>query len=138
MVTDLSTSDAGCGLIRVVFDATDMLLEYEGHDRERKPIVGRLRFCGVIAFRFRNELHSLGFLKGSYDSVMEQGTSEWLDELIRMEPPGYQDATGKRHFSVLLSSNGYLEVVADGLKTEPALEGNLSQEQPQLFGRTSP
>lgn len=121
----MMTSDAGCGAIRLLFEATDLLLEYEGHDEGGEPIVGRLRFVSVIAFRYRDEMHSLGFAEGSYDSVLTFDDSAWLNELSGIEPRGISDVVGRKHFAVLLSQNGYLEVVAERVAVGSATAGHL-------------
>ena len=116
----LSTSDAGCGAIRVMFEGTSLRLEYEGHRPDGNPILGHLRFDGVIAFRFRDEPRSAGFIEGSYDTVLELSESPWLQELSDAEPPGFGDVARRHHFAVLLSQNGYLEVIAEAVDEKRA------------------
>jgi hypothetical protein len=107
----LYTPDSGCGDIRVRYENLALVLDYEFRATGNNQ-VGHLRFVDVVAFRFRDELHSSGFEKGSYDEIVELQKSEWLDQLRSIEPPGFGSLSGKRHFAVLLSNNGYLEVVA--------------------------
>jgi len=63
-------------------------------------------------FRFRDEMHSAGFPTGSYDCVVSSCQTDWLEELSAIEPSGVSGVAGTKHFAVLFSSNGFLEVVA--------------------------
>jgi len=115
----LRTPQSGCGDIRITFDGVILLAEYEfrggGQDQ-----VGGLRFEDVIAYRFRDEMHSQGYVHSSYDSVVEVIDSDWIEGLVKAEPEGIHGAKGKKHFAVLLSSNGYLEAVAGScIEVEP-------------------
>jgi hypothetical protein len=124
-IHSLATLDSGCGDIRLVFENLELVLQYE-FGPEGADQVGKVRFVGVVAFRFRNELHSAGFVDGSYDQVVEIVPSEWLTELKTLEPAGFSGLTDKRHFAVLLSSNGYLEVIAEQMEPEKAIRGLLA------------
>jgi len=81
-----------------------------------------------VAFRFVDELHSAGFAPGSYDAVVEIAPSPWLEHLRAIEPSGYDQLQDRRHFALLLSSNGYLEVVARELVMEATQLGRLEEE----------
>jgi len=111
-VLDLPIGGAGCGDIQIASDGDSLTLTYQyfsgGQSHSRA-----LQFDDVDAFRFHDEMRSRGFCPGSYDTVVEIRDSEWLAELIEKEPEQILGTTrGKRHFAVLLSNNGYLEVVA--------------------------
>ncbi len=126
-VLDLPIPGSGCGDIRLSADGSQLVAEYEylseGDDRN---IVGRLSFSGVTAFRFRNEMHSLGFAEGSYDTLVEIIDSEWRRELLGIEPSGiWGSVENKKHYAVFFSSNGYLEVIAESFEELPSLEGPL-------------
>jgi hypothetical protein len=56
---------------------------------------------------------------------VEVGPSPWLEQLRASEPSGYDQLQDRRHFALLLSSNGYLEVVARELVIEPRTMGLL-------------
>lgn len=88
-------------------------------------MIGTLRFSGVVAYRFRNELHSAGFSSEAYESLAEIHESEWRDELVSMEPVGISSAKESKHFVAFLSSNGYFEVLADSFKMDEKREGML-------------
>ncbi|MCK9605334.1 MAG: hypothetical protein M0R33_02665 [Methylomonas sp.] len=121
----LRTTQSGCGDIRITFDSVILLAEYEFRG-EGQDQVGGLQFEDVIAYRFRDEMHSQGFDTSSYDSVVEVIDSDWIAGLVRDEPEGIRGAKGKKHFAVLLSSNGYLEAVAGScIEVEPR-RGSLS------------
>lgn len=116
-VLDLPIGGAGCGEIGISSDGTSVAVRYEYLDGGHS-VVKTLRFDDVVAFRFHDEMHSRGFCPESYDAVVEIGRSEWLAELIGKEPEQILgSAKGKRHFAVLFSSNGYLEVI--GAEVQP-------------------
>jgi hypothetical protein len=109
VVIDLPLSGAGCGAIQLSTDGVD--LEVSVYSGLRK--IGKLSFDTVVAFRFRDEMHSLGFLEESYDAVVEIAQSEWLSQILALEPDAiHLTAKNCKHFAVMLSSNGYLEVIA--------------------------
>lgn len=90
--------------------------------------IGTIRFSGVIAFRFRNEMHSAGFLRGTYNALVDVGQSEWLKELARYEPRHIADLVARaRHFAVFFDSNGYFEVVAESFFVGSPREGRLDE-----------
>lgn len=108
-VLDLPISGVGCGEIKIESDG--VFIRVDLTDGEHNA--GQLVFHDVTAFRFRDEMHSRGFIEDSYDTVVEISDSPWLSELIEIEPQQILGSVvGSRHFAVLLSSNGYLEVVA--------------------------
>lgn len=129
-VLELPISDSGCGGIRVSSSSLNLRVEYEYFSEElKKDLVGSFRLLGVTAYRFRNEMHSAGFSEGSYDNLVEIIESEWTQELLSIEPSGiWGSVEHKRHFAVLFSSNGYLEVIADGFEELPWREGRLEPE----------
>jgi hypothetical protein len=93
------------------------------HLRNGEVPAGELVFDGVTAFRFRNELHSLGFIPGSYDRLVEVIESDWLAELAAIEPTRISPSVKEcHHFAVLLSNNGYLEVVSEAVELLPAAD----------------
>lgn len=111
----LPASGAGCGRLRIVASSVRLDAEFEYFsdelDREMTAI---LRFEGIKAFRFRQELLSLGFVKESYDNLVEILESDWYCELLALEPRDVLGSIrGRRHFAVFLSNNGYLEVIAE-------------------------
>lgn len=115
LVRDLPIPGSGCGDIEIRSDGCDLSVEYTYHSKEDGcDVVGSIIFSGVAAFRFRDEMHSAGFLQGSYDSLVEIVGSDWRQELSIIEPGGiWGSVENKKHFAVFFSSNGYLEVIAD-------------------------
>ena len=92
-------------------------LEVEVFDGQRRA--GRLVFDTVAAFRFRDEMHSLGYAEDSYDTVVEIEDSDWLKHILSIEPESILlTAKRSKHFAVMLSSNGYLEVIARSVSFE--------------------
>lgn len=87
--------------------------------------VGVITFAYFVAYKFRDELHSEGFVPESYDSIVEIYGSDWLGEIIRIEPPGTLWPWQKRHFALFLSNHGYLEVIADHFQEPPRRRGSL-------------
>jgi hypothetical protein len=126
IVHNLACPDSGCGDIRITYHDLRLLLDYEfragGQDQ-----VGHVEFSNVVAFMFRDELHSAGFVHGSYDQVVEIGDSSWLEELRAGEPSGFGGLSGTHHFAVLVSSNGYLEVLAEGFVAQADTVGVLEE-----------
>ena len=114
--------DSDCGNSRLVSDGVELSLEYE-YRADRTDWIGSIHFTNVMAYRFRNEMHSQGYCSESYNSVAEVKDSPWLAELIRNEPIGIHDAADKKHFAVFLSSNGYLEVIADAFAISAPRKG---------------
>lgn len=113
---DLPISGVGCGFIDIRSDGVQLAV---GISDGQVP-VGTIRFDDVTAFRFRDEMHSRGFIGESYDTVVEVIDSDWLQELIAIEPNQIlASVKGSRHFAVLLSSNGYLEVITKSVELQP-------------------
>ncbi len=118
-VIDLPISGAGCGLIDLRSDGVELRVAISNGDIP----TGVIFFDNVTAFRFRDEMHSLGYADGSYDTVVEIVDSKWLKKLVEIEPVQIMGSVkGSRHFAVLLSSNGYLEVIAKSVELEPRRE----------------
>jgi hypothetical protein len=119
-VFDLPISGIGCGEIKI--ESNGVFLRVSLTD----GIVdaGQLFFDDVTAFRFRDEMHSRGFIAESYDTLFEIQESAWLKELIEIEPEQILGSVvGSRHFVVFLSSNGYLEVIAKTVELRPCKGG---------------
>lgn len=126
VVLDLPVPGSGCGDIGVAYRGLDVHVEYE-YRAAKTDRIGVLVFRGATAFRFADELHASGFAAGSYDAVVEIEGSAWLAELRAREPSGISGVQGKRHFAVLFSSNGYLEVVAESVSEGEPREGLLER-----------
>lgn len=127
MVMELPVTDAGCGSIRIVASSTRLDAQYQYFSESLSADrVGTIRFNGLRAYRFRSEMHSLGFAEGSYDALVEIADSPWRQELLKIEPSGiWGSVEDKRHFAVLFSNNGYLEVIAETFEELPSREGLL-------------
>jgi hypothetical protein len=111
---DLPVPQSGCGNTLFQSDGITVALRFE-YRLQGKDVVGVIQFRGVVAYRYRDELHSLGYASDAYESVAEVDDSEWCKEL---------QFTGK-HIAVFLSSNGYFEVLADSVSLGEAREGLL-------------
>ena len=71
-------------------------------------------------------MHCQGFAKESYDALVQIRDSEWHRELVISEPSNVLGSVeNKKHFAILFSSSGYLEVVADSFEELPPREGVL-------------
>jgi hypothetical protein len=112
----LPVGGAGVGAIEIVADPVKLRVNYTygaGHEVHK----GAIEFDEVIAYRFRDEMHSYGFVSDSYDTVVEVPKSKWRKELLKHEPKEiWGSARDKTHFAVLFSSNGYLEVLASAFE----------------------
>jgi len=113
-IMDLPISGSGCLWARFVYGDTDGTLEFCYSDQQTgNPSIGNLLFPHVMSFRFRDEMHSLGFSSESYESVAEVVDSKWLVEMENIEPKQILKLWKRRHFAVFLTSCGYFEVIAD-------------------------
>lgn len=124
----LPVSGAGCGSIRVTANSIELKLEYE-YVSENDDInhVGQIKFYRTGAYRFRKEILSAGFIEASYDSIVEVKNSKWHKELIKKEPTDVLfSVKEKKHYALLLSNNGYLEVIAESLEVLPDKKGYLA------------
>lgn len=120
---DLPISGVGCGFIDIRSDGVQLST---GISDGQIP-VGTMLFDDVTAFRFRDEMHSLGYADGSYDTVVEIVDSEWVRELLEIEPKQILGSVnGSRHFAVFLSNNGYLEVVAKSVRFQTKVDPSLA------------
>jgi hypothetical protein len=124
-VSDLPIPESGCGNSRFTSDGLAALLEYEFRSKGRDRVAG-IQFDGVVAHRFRNEMHSRGYSSEAYESVAEINPSTWKQELSSLEPGGIADMQKKHHFAVFLSSNGYFEVLAESFSLVEPREGKLA------------
>ena len=114
-VFDLPIGQAGCQNISLSSDGIDLTVHYdfvlEGRIRS-----GTIHFDDVTAFQFVDERHGT-HVPGAYDAIVEVLPSDWISKLASKEPKvRLESVKNKRHFAVLLSSNGYLEVVAAGVR----------------------
>jgi hypothetical protein len=121
---DLPIPGSGCGDVRITFKDLAVRAEFE-YRSDGKDLIGQLVFRNVVSFRFRDEMHSAGFVVEGYDCVVTVEGSTWLEELNAIEPSGMHGIAGSKHFAVLLSNNGYLEVVASDVTLEPPRIGLL-------------
>lgn len=124
-IFDLPIPQSGCGNTRFSVAGLVATLEFEFRG-QGQDWIGAAQFDGVLAYRFRNEMHSRGFLNDAYEAVAALDRSEWLEELRRIAPDGINDVAAKKHFAVLLSSNGYFEVIAETCRLLPERLGTLA------------
>lgn len=124
-LVDLPVPGSGCGDIRICSEANSIRIEYE-YRWDGVDWVGCVHFLNVIAFRFRDEFHSVGYCSESYDSVAQIDDSDWLKELIAGEPSNKNVLGGKIHFAIFFSSNGYFEAIAEKYETPTPRRGFLS------------
>lgn len=123
-LAELPIPQSGCGSIRLVTDGLNLTLEFE-YRQQSQDWIGSIGFEEIIAHRFRNEMHSKGYLSDSYESIAEVEDSPWKQELLAMTPTGIADVKKKRHFAVFLSSNGYVEVIASRFVVHESRRGTL-------------
>jgi hypothetical protein len=113
-LVDLPIPQSGCGKTQIRSDGVSMSLDFE-YRKEGRDGIGTVRFKGLIAQRYRDELHSVGYVQESYESIAEIQNSPWCAEL----------KFDGRHFAIFLSSNGYFEVLAQEYMLEEPKEGLL-------------
>ena len=108
VIFEIPVGGAGCDGISISSDGVDVRVEIQAHEGG-----GTLRFLGVCAFRFANELHSRGFILESYDSIVNVHDSSWRQGMIEGEPEDiFGSARTCRHLAVFFSNCGYLEVLS--------------------------
>jgi len=112
---DLPIPQSGCGNTQLESDGVSVALQFE-YRSHGKDFVGVIHFGRVVAYRYRDELHSLGYTSDAYESVAEVSDSEWCKEL----------QFGGKHIAVFLSSNGYFEVLAESVELGEPREGLLT------------
>ncbi|WP_395374721.1 hypothetical protein [Marinicella sp. W31] len=125
---ELPISSSGCANVKVIASSAELLVIYGFNSRkDSSKLIGQILFDSVISYSFRNTMHSRGYADGSYDSLVEIESSDWMKWLLEIEPPMIGNTVaGKKHFAVFFSENGYLEVVADSYKVLPYEEGRLN------------
>jgi len=123
-VSKLPIPGSGCGDIQFCYKSLDGVLEFEFR-KNGDDWIGGIHFESVVAFRFRDEYRSLGFVGGSYDALVEIEHSDWIAELKKGEPKGKMGLENARHFAVFLSSNGYFEIIAKTFTLKPERAGLL-------------
>ena len=114
-LTNLPIPQSGCGNTRLSCDGLSLSIEFEYRD-QGADVIGTIQFEGVLAYRFVNEMHGVGFVSEAYESVAEVRDSEWRQRLAVAAPVGVNDAASARHFAIFLSSNGYFEVLAESFR----------------------
>lgn len=125
---ELPISGSGCANIRVIASSAELLVMYGfNSEKDSSRLIGQILFDSVIAYSFRNTMHSEDYAEGSYDSLVEVSGSNWINWLLEIEPPMIGNTVAnKKHFAMFFSENGYLEVVAEEYKILPYSEGKLS------------
>jgi hypothetical protein len=110
---DLPLEEGSCDTVDFRTERLNFLVTIR-YTNSKGSVVFGIAFEGFTAFRFRDEMHSRGFLKESYNCVCEILESDWIAELVRDRPTGkrYSDM---KHFAVLFSDFGYLEVACEEL-----------------------
>jgi hypothetical protein len=125
---DLPIPSSGCGDIKITADSCDLTVEFEYYSKEKKDLIGVLRFSDLNAFRFSDERHIVDYSSGSYDTVLRNENSEWIQQLLQVEPKGTNGVEGKKHYAVFFSSNGYLEVIAASCSLDENVREGLLEE----------
>jgi len=125
---ELPISGSGCANIRIVANGVKLLAQYGFNsvdDGSRQ--VGQIIFESTISHRFRSTMHSRDYAEGSYDSLVDIESSDYLKWLLEIEPPMIaRSAVDKRHFAIFFSENGYLEVIARSFEVLPFKAGKIS------------
>jgi hypothetical protein len=126
-IADLPIPQSGCGDTRLCSDGLALTLEFE-YRKLGQHVIGSVRFDGVIAYRFRNELHSLDYCSESYESIAEVRDSEWRKSLVDTASDGEASPSRLRHFALFLTSNGYFEILADQMEIGESRIGLLEED----------
>jgi hypothetical protein len=107
----LPIPQSGCGNTRLTSDGADLSIEFEYRIKEN-DLIGVIHFEGVAAYRFTNEHNLSKFDPLSYESLAEIVPACWNEEKRATSEMGSPYAPALRHFALLLSSNGYFEILA--------------------------
>ncbi len=111
-LSQLPIDSAGCGDTRLTTDGLFVTLEFE-YRNAGEDWIGGISFGSVVAYRFRSEVYSRGYVPESYEAVAEVIDSSWIQELNGIAPTGISDVLRTRHFAIFLGSNGFFEVLAE-------------------------
>lgn len=110
---DLPVGGSGCGNIRLISDSTVLTVEFE-YRQSGIDWIGIVAFDGISSYRFYDEMHSQKHVLGSYDAIVEVVESDWISEIAYDEPEGISvPVNQKHHFSLYISNNGQVDVIAD-------------------------
>jgi hypothetical protein len=113
-LVDLPIPQSGCGNTQLVSNGVSLTLRFE-YRKGGSDQIGTIQFDGVVAHRFRDELHSIGYASAAYESIAQILDSPWRSEL----------KFDGMHFAVFLTSNGYFEVLAQDYHVGEPLDGLL-------------
>lgn len=123
-LADLPIPQSGCGNTRLVSDGLSLSIEFE-YRAQGRDLVGCVKFDSVVAYRFRNEMHSRNYSSEAYEALIEIAESPWKEEISEIAPSGMGDASSARHYATFLSSNGYFEILAHAFCVQPSRTGRL-------------
>jgi len=110
-LSNLPIQQSGCGNTRLTSDGVNLSIEFEYRIRDNN-LIGVIHFEGVAAYRFANENNIVKFEPLAYESLAEVIPPSWNKEEELASEKDTPCASGIRHFALLLSSNGYFEVLA--------------------------
>ena len=120
IIVSLPVGGAGCDRATFTTKGVDMTLAVTGAVGEPDGTWLAV-FKRFVAFRFRDEMHSFGFLDASYDALCELLHSSWITEMDEIRPPN-QRYVESRHFVVMLSNVGYFEILAESVELSASTE----------------
>jgi len=123
-LSELPIPQSGCGNTRLVSDGVSLNIEFE-YRAQGQDLVGCIEFESVVAYRFRNEMHSRGYSSDAYESLVEIAESPWKEEVSEIAPSGIGDVSGAHHYALFLSSNGYFEILAHAFCVQSSRAGRL-------------
>ena len=120
-VYSLPRDEAGYGNIRITADSVNLSVEFE-HWEGGQNKLGLIKFLDLSAFRFYDEMQS-DFEGDLSDTIYEVVDSPWRKQLLATEPENIHGVKDKHHFTVFLSNNGCLEVIAERLEVAQSEDG---------------
>ena len=99
-----------------------LLFEY---DRDGATCRSGIRFKRVLATRTRSERCCTEWhIEGAYDTLVEIGSSLWIDELQNDIPVRWKDEQEMHHYMIYLDSAGCFEVIAESWESLPEERGS--------------
>jgi hypothetical protein len=119
LVQELPQDSTGYEHVRMEASVTRFIVNFVYRDENtRTDRQGKIVFDDVSAFRFCDEFQvDIPDVVNS-ESVYEVMGSEWKTALQITEPPDIDGVSGKKHYVVWFSDNGYLEVICGRLDVQ--------------------
>lgn len=122
---DLGLPPTGAEDVIITADGAGILITFS-NDKNSIYKVRNIIFVVATAYRFRDEMHSLGRVDESYESLAEIMESDWIKEIKEIEPP-LNYIFRKRHFALFLIDYGYYEIISSNYFLDPKCYNSMDE-----------